>query len=125
MVGEYGGQKAWIVRPYPDACEFCGSPWCLYMKNTNDFDKIIEKYLPADEDENDEKPFACYKNAIRSVINNKKMGRKNRMRLGWCFESRVEKVFPSVEYTGFRPITEDDPCTSESSDGLVIDLSIC
>ena len=35
-----------------------------HMKKTSGFDKIIEKYLPADEDENNEKYGACYKDAI-------------------------------------------------------------
>ena len=116
-------KKIWVVRPYPDACEHCASPWCLYMKKTKEFDKIIKKHLPADEDENGHKRFACYKDAIAIVTNKRKMGWKNRMRLGWCFESRVKKSFPSQEYTGFVPITKDDPCTSGSSDESVIDLS--
>ena len=32
MEGESGNEKIWVVRPYPDACEHCASPWCLYMK---------------------------------------------------------------------------------------------
>jgi hypothetical protein len=123
MEGSYGDAPAWVVRPYPDACEFCASPWCVYKNNTKQMDKIIEKNLPAHEELNEQKRFACYKSAIRSISKNRKMGWRNRMRLGWCFESRVKKAFPSEEYTGFRPITKDDPCTSESSDDSVIDLT--
>ena len=123
MEGSYGDAPAWVVRPYPDACEFCGSPWCVYKARTKQMETIIEKNLPADEELNEQKRFACYKAAIRSISKNRKMGWRNRMRLGWCFESRVKKAFPSEEYTGFRPITKDDPCTSESSDDSVIDLT--
>ena len=72
-------------------------------------DNIIKKHLPADEELNEEKCFAFYKAAIQSVTNNKKMGWKNRMRLGWCFESRVKKAFPNEEYTIYKLITKDDP----------------
>ena len=82
MEGTYGDVPAWVVRPYPDTCEFCRSPWCVYKTRTKQMDNITKNNLPTDEELNEEKRFACYKAVIQSISNNKKMGWKNRMRLG-------------------------------------------
>ena len=123
MEGKIGDKNAWLVIPYQDACEDCGSPWCIYRARKVDLDKIVHSYLPANEEENKKKRFDCYAKATRMLCNGRKIGWKNRIRLGWCFENKVQNTFPSEEYTGFRPITEDDPCTSTSGDDSVIDLS--
>ena len=123
MECEMGDEKIWGVIPYPDSCEGCGSPWCLYKKRSNELDNIIERHLPADSETNHNKRFACYRDAIRMIGKGRTMGWKNRLRLGWCYENRVQNKFPSEKYTGYRPITKDDPCTSDSDDDSVIDLS--
>ena len=83
---------------------------------------IIEKYKPVDEELNAKKRFACYQDTIRETYK-RKIGRRKRIRMGWCFQNIVKPAFPSEEYTGFIAITGDTTSTSDTSTQEIIDLS--
>ena len=115
----------WQIKTLQNPCLGCGSEWCLYHKDPEAMNKIMDTLLQDNKLNCKQKRFIAYQQAIKKTYK-RRLSRGVRKRVGYCFESMVKHTFPTEgeTYTGFRPSESDFVETSSSSDDVsVIDLS--